>query len=246
MLNRSDQIKVGIAVLGVSLIFYSIAKNRGQDGSIMQIDQQPNQNDSFQSVEDAKSLAEGLGGGSTDQLNEDSNEYEGLDELNPTLAFSKQLNQFKTEVGLEFSFPMTQNSIKLEFDEQTVGMFSELEEGGGSGIVASTINPSPEQIAKFIEEEKGNIPFLAGEKGFSWSKPQVLPQVPGSGLKEAKIWSSPASDGTELWVSVVSREDGQGSYLLMMKNSASFFDQQEGYLEQIYNELKAQPVSKPQ
>lgn len=130
--------------------------------------------------------------------------------------------------------------IDLDMD-QTVGIYgrNELYE---FSVLAGRLNPTEEEIIEYLRSGDTGIP-LVDRHGLARLSPQAtsVPPIKGNGMQAAKYWTGRTKDGKEFRVGLMPREDGAGSYMMMMSGEAKVVEDSDDLFDSLYEGFKALP-----
>ena len=145
-------------------------------------------------------------------------------------------SDIKETLKAEFEMPENLNYSKLDLEEGVAGVV-----GVGTGDIktfaalGTNLKVNDKMVIEFLNNSKGALPLSTGTS-FK-NKPSMQINAPGhTGIGKVKIFES-NYDGTK--AALLERRDGKGSYMIIMDANSGFFNTNEGYLERMLDNFKA-------
>ena len=152
--------------------------------------------------------------------------------------------KFLAEAKIQIRLPPDLRFEKFDFDNG-MPMLASVNKNAKMGFAvfaAKGVYAPADAIAFFKTEMFNSIPSTKGKVLVDLVERRVLPAVPTSGLGEIYMWRGRLSDRNDLHVALVRRQDGKGTYMLIVTGSEGMFSENEGLFERMYLEMKAIPI----
>lgn len=150
----------------------------------------------------------------------------------------KRTNDFKSLAQIKMKLPKNLSFTPLDVDDGIAAL-----RGTGTGaikdmtILASKKRADAQKVIAYLNAGDSGVP-VAKNGGFKLNN-QIKIQAPsGSGIRNITVLDNRNDPG--LKAAFVTRTDGQGNYLFLIKADSSFFNSNEGFLEQILGSMKTQ------
>ena len=101
------------------------------------------------------------------------------------------------------------------------------------------------EVEKYLKEDINTIPNLNGKKIVSLGKPQSIPEAKNrKGIGDIQVAKAKLAKGETAHLAIVNRKDGKGSYIFVYTAPGGKLENNDGYVEQIFNTLRALPQDK--
>lgn len=109
-------------------------------------------------------------------------------------------------------------------------------------VLAGRMNPTEQELLDYLKSTDTGIPLIDRHGLASLSpKAVTVPPIKGNGMREGKYWSGRTKDGKEFRVGLMPREDGVGSYLVMISGDGKVIDGSDDLFDGLYESFKALP-----
>ena len=134
-------------------------------------------------------------------------------------------NQVKLGKGIEASYGYDENS--------NVGMT----------MVSHKTPMAADEVLTTIKANANTvgIPNVTGVDFSSFGQAQKIKAISGSGLGDAALWRGKNSQGEEVYIGYAPRLDKQGVYIVIMSGPNNYFEDNEGYLDNLYSNMQVAP-----
>lgn len=152
--------------------------------------------------------------------------------------------KFLAEAKIQIRLPPDLRFERFDFDNG-MPMLASVNKNARMGFAvfaAKGVFSPAEAIGFFKSDMFNSIPNTKGKTLLDLAERRVLPAVQGSGLSEVFMWRGRLSDRNDLHIALVRRQDGKGTYMLIVTGSESMFSENEGLFERMYLEMKAVPI----
>ncbi len=158
----------------------------------------------------------------------------------------KSLANFKrfTDIAhLNFDLPRQMQLEFLDLDENILAIY------GHDHVTKSNVtalaygkDASPDQAINFLRSETAMLPNLAGTEITHLNPAQQLPTPnPETGLKAGTMWTGQLKNGNEVNIVFLRRQDSQGTYMFVYTAPPSFFRDNDGAFDKLYENVRARP-----
>ena len=144
--------------------------------------------------------------------------------------------EVQTKLKANFDMPENLNYTEMDLEEGVAGVH-----GVGKGDLKSytalgtNLKINDDMVTDYLNDSSNALPF-AGKVKFQ-KKPVKQMMAPGhTGIGKVKIFESNNS-GTK--AALLERRDGKGSYMIIMEANSGYFNSNEGYLEKMLDNFKA-------
>jgi hypothetical protein len=150
----------------------------------------------------------------------------------------KRTNDFKSLAQIKMKLPKNLSFMPLDVDDGIAAL-----RGTGTGaikdmtILASKKRVDTQQVVTYLNAGDTGVP-VAKNGGFKLNTQIKIKAPSGSGIRNITVIDNRIDPG--LKAAFVTRSDGQGNYLFLIKADSSFFNSNEGFLEQILGSMKTQ------
>lgn len=155
----------------------------------------------------------------------------------------KTLKEFSDLTHLDARLPENLSFVPMDLDDGNLAGVYGRSENMAMAVVASRINPDQDQLKKYLSSKDTGIPNL-DNSDLVGMKLENVPAVPGNGLKDAQVWVASNSKGEDVRIALAPREDGQGTYMIVLTAPSGELMQGEDYFDELYQNFKAKPVNK--
>jgi hypothetical protein len=148
------------------------------------------------------------------------------------------VKKFKQTVQLDFELPFRMEFTEVDLDDEVAAIYGVTSAGDKElAVMAAARRVTVKEAAEFLRENRSALPMLQDhtlrpEKSF------LVPPRPGTGLGALRVIPADASGGKTIYAALAERRDGKGTYLFMMKAPGAFFENQEGTLELMLQQVK--------
>ncbi|MBX3041272.1 MAG: hypothetical protein KF789_11255 [Bdellovibrionaceae bacterium] len=132
--------------------------------------------------------------------------------------------------------------IPIDLDiEDTAGIYgrNDLYE---LSILAGRMTPSDREIVEYLNSGKTGIPQVDHHGLRLSEKVTTAPPIKGNGMQAARYWFGRTNDGKQIRVGMMPREDGVGSYLVLISGEAKVIDDSDDLIDEVYESFKALPT----
>lgn len=100
------------------------------------------------------------------------------------------------------------------------------------------------EIKKYVTQNDLYIPGLNGQKVRGLHKVNGLEEIPKKpGIGSIELLQGSTKSGDKVVFALINREDKKGSYLFVYTGPQKQFDQNDGYFEKLYQDLKVLPIN---
>lgn len=145
-------------------------------------------------------------------------------------------NNFKSLLQVDINLPKNLHYAELDLDEGLAGI-----RGTGSGdvrdfsILGTKKKVSAQLATAFLNESNSGVPTSQGARFTGKSKIKVK-VPPGKGISKIEVIDS---SNPNVKAALISRADGKGSYLFVLKGQSGFFENNEGFLDNMLKNFQA-------
>ncbi len=150
------------------------------------------------------------------------------------------IGNFQDETKTKIKLPENLNYIKLDLEQGITGIYGSDRKGKRQFSMMATRKPlSVNQLVQYLDSESGSLPHV--RKGdFKLKSPtRNVPPPPGRGIASVQVISGASDKDRQVFAALVKRTDSKGSYLFIMKESKTFFKNNEGFLDALLNSFEA-------
>ena len=176
------------------------------------------------------------------QVNDQSSPANIITEEKKKQQTKKVLNRFVKETGM--IIPKLNNiqfrQVDIDNDNLTI-IYGKVPNVSRSVTVIATRGVVTAKKALEFLKEEGNIIPNFGNKGLPLAKKvYTVPTQPGKGFTSTNsiFIGKPNRLGITTNGILLTRKDGKGTYLYLLKTHKDFFDKNEGAMDNLYNEIK--------
>jgi hypothetical protein len=158
------------------------------------------------------------------------------------LETKKVLKQFVADTGMIVPKIDNISFHEIDNDSDTISIIhGEVKNATRSvTVIASKGIKTPQEALQYLKEEASYLPGI-GKDGFTLSKKiYTVPSKPGLGFTATNsiLIGKPNRSGITMNGILLTRQDGKGTYLYLIKTHKDFFDKNEGKMDMLYNEIE--------
>lgn len=147
----------------------------------------------------------------------------------------EKLEKFQADISAEFKLPEELSYVNLDLDNGIEAI-----QGTGRGqikkfsVLARKGVANVKQVAGYLNESDNGL-ALGGVK-FTSSGAQKLSAPSSSGIKEVVVLST---NKAGVKAAILTRADNQGTYVFIMDANTSFYESNEGFLDEMLSSFKS-------
>ena len=177
------------------------------------------------------------------QVRKENPDRKVKEELSPHQVETKKiLKTFKKQSKMIIPFLPQMNFSEVDIDNNNVSIIHGTTPGANHSltVIAARGVVSPKQALEFLKDEGRFIPNF-GKKGLTLAKDvYTIPSIPGRGFRKTHsiFIGKPNLSGLTTNGILMTRADGTGTYLYLLKSHKDFFDKNEGAMDKLYEEIK--------
>lgn len=145
-------------------------------------------------------------------------------------------NNFKSLIQADVDLPKNLHYAELDLDEGIAGI-----RGTGTGdikdfsILGTKKKVTPQMATAFLNEANSGVPTAKGVRFKGKSKVKVKAPA-GKGISNIEIIDS---SNPNVKAALVTRSDGKGTYLFVLRGQSGFFNNNEGFLDNMLKNFQA-------
>lgn len=153
----------------------------------------------------------------------------------------KNIASFKTETYLEFNAPKSFQFAKLELEDNFAGIYGEdARQNAKITGLAYKGNATVNDAAKFLRTDADSFPNLAKNPIVKFDDKKSLPKPSeDSGFSSGTLLTGTLRNGDSMAAIFMERADKQGVYMFVISGPQTFFQQNDGAFDSIYDKAKA-------
>ncbi len=159
----------------------------------------------------------------------------------PVVEASKAaVASFEQNARMSVRLPEDLNFVPLDLEESMASIYgSNPHTNVAMAVVAAPMDATPSQAAQYVAQNLGTFPNTRGHSIRNWSAPQSLLVSPESGLKRATLLSTQMENGEALYLVLLNRSDGRGTYFFLASGKDGYFSDNEDRFDEALRSFKA-------
>lgn len=166
--------------------------------------------------------------------------------INPVSVKSQEtMKNFKLIARAEVDFPKQFNYDTVEIEDNMHAIVGRDAHSKSSlSAIAYKGDASPNQAQEFLQSPDAQaLPNLKGAHILELEPPTTLPAPnPTTGLQSGTMWHARLSNGDDADIVLLRRKDTKGSYLFILSGSKTYFKNNDGAFDALYENFRALPV----
>ncbi len=153
----------------------------------------------------------------------------------------KLLHEFKLKIRLDFQVPRQLGYAELDLDDQVAVLFGREASGGKErdiALLAIAKIPTVPEIISFLNEHKALLPLMMNRSFGADAKVLSFPVSRQSGLTNLRVIPGPVVSDYKIYAALAERIDKRGAYLFMLRAPASYYEKNDGELDNMLASLR--------